>query len=911
MTEWTRRGLVFAAALLLAASTSAMPGPGVAMRGLVFRTKTLDLPSGMRIVVEEDRSQPLVAIVAVVDVGSSQDPAGKEGLAHLVEHLTFRTKPDGKIQRASLFDFGGAGYWNASTTHDLTTYLTIGPTEALLPLLTLEGRRLLAPLAGLDARGFEVEQGVVRNEITQRDEQGAVSAVGSRLYGVLYPQGHPYHRAVGGSEASISALTLADAQTFVQQHYLPRNITLYVSGDVDLDTIEKVFDASLPREFLDAPASGPVAPQRRLGDTPPPVPALAAAGRLEVLRAPTERPTLYIAWSLPAGYGAQGYLERFTRSVLTTASFGAATLGSDIEALGTSLNEGRYGNTLICEVVLKEGQDPEKSLERILDQTVKIWLPGTSVREIESANRGFANLQKAAIVRVALRTESILARAEEKAVLIHWTGDPLAWGKDMRAMFELNAGKLESFAYDWLSRDRARAIFVQPTGDRSAALDFAGTPSVFAAPDDVRVKIAPEALSTYVHGPAKDLHALVLKNGLEVLLVKRASAPTVAVTLGVRGGRATSEPKGAAELATTIASPTQKFNGPPAKYGARLSLETTLDSTYYTGLAASGNLENVLAMMADGVKSMHVDDGMRAGWKELVNHYRRHDALPSTQLDRAFQEETFIGSPLGRSVTADDIDRLSPGDVQTWIDRSLRPQDAAMAVVGDIDLVEAEKQIRDWFDGWDGRQDPRAEAHETAAPEKDGPVSVVRVDRPGMKQTEIRLGCAVPEPNQLERIALRLLGARIRGRLYSLARSSLGGSYGFSGGAALYRQTSTLSIAGLVDDRSLNRVLAVARKEMDELGTTKLTEDELGLLKWRQGLAANLRYTTNASLGRALVSARLADLTVDSIAKYPELLAAVTVDDMARVAATCHKTAVVFLSGDPDVVTKALQATAR
>ena len=136
---------------------------------------------------------------------------------------------------------------------------------------------------------------------------------------------------------------------------------------------------------------------------------------------------------------------------------------------------------------------------------------------------------------------------------------------------------------------RARAVFVEPNGER--ADEVAGTPDVFAAADDVKVRIAPEALKTYVHGPVGDVRSFVLKNRLEVLLLQRTSAPTVAVSLGVRGGSATGEPLGAPELASLLAEPMQQYNGPPAKYGGRLGLSSSRDATDYTGQAASGNLE--------------------------------------------------------------------------------------------------------------------------------------------------------------------------------------------------------------------------------------------------------------------------------------------------------------------------------
>jgi hypothetical protein len=158
-------------------------------------------------------------------------------------------------------------------------------------------------------------------------------------------------------------------------------------------------------------------------------------------------------------------------------------------------------------------------------------------------------------------------------------------------------------------------------------------------------------------------------------------------------------------------------------------------------------------------------------------------------------------------------------------------------------------------------------------------------------------------------LALRLLGASLSGRLAGFARSTLGGSYGFHGGAALHRDASGLDIRGRVDGNALTRVLAIATKQMDELGTIPMTDDELGLLKWRQGISSNIRYATNSELARGLVNTRLANLPVDVLRNYPQLLAAVTSADVARVGAACRKTAVLLLSGDTEMVTQALRAT--
>jgi zinc protease len=945
--------------LVLAPLTAwnAFAASGVSVGQSSDKVGTIDLPSGMRIVIEEDHSKPVVAVVEVISAGAAEDPAGKEGLAHLVEHLTFRAKPDGRVQRANLLDFAGAASWNGSTSHDLTTYAVLGPKESLRNLLVIEGGRLMGPLAGLDPRAFDVEREVVKNEMADRDEQGEPTAVRGPLFQALYPEGHRYHRPVNGTMASVSALTLADAQAFVERHYVPANVTLYVAGDLDLATIHQLFGQTLPEHFAVAPPTGPVKPPARLAKDAPVVPAVPAQEAPVTLRAPVPRPMIYVAWSLPRGTALDGTLERAFRTGLEAFTIWGSR-NSEVETIQASLVAGRDGSTLVAAVSLKEGRLPGKSLDKVLDQFHRFSEPGantgSNVGQIESsrmdnsidngtggrflaptagrmsgleggdtsqsiqiqnafgspvsASVQVTRLQMTAVVGELVETESVVQRAVDRAVLAHWTGDSEAWDKDMTALTDLGASKWQAFSLEWLTRARARVVFVEPSGVSAAGFEVGGPPAVFAA-DDVRAKIAAGALKMYAHGPVGDIQLLSLKNGLQVLLVRRLGAPSLAATVGVRGGNATAEPLGAAELAMRLAKPQQVGNGPPSQFGGSIISTTGPDATYVEGRAASGNLENLLAVLSDTVQSLHVDNGAIWGWNELVDFKRRSDALPNVDADHKFLADVYPGSAMGRTALADNFKKIGPDDLQRWIDRSFRPQNAVLAVVGDIDLKDAEREVRSRFEGWKGAKDPKAEAQLGKLTERSGPVRVLAIERPGAEATEIRVGCSVEPQSQSDLVAMHMLGARLRAKLGTLARSTLGGSDGFSGGTALQRQAARLDVTGTVDARGLVAVLGAARKELAALEDLKPADDELALLKWRQGIAWNGRYTTNAELAAGLVWTRLADLPVDVIQKYPDLLAAVTVQDLSRVAAACRKTAVLMVSGDPALVDKALLAT--
>ncbi len=949
--------LGFFAAILLANGAIAGPASAVRIGESTDKLGTINLPSGMRIVIEEDHSKPVVAVVTVINAGAADDPVGKEGLAHLVEHLTSRAKPDGKIQRANQLDFAGAASWNASTTHDLTTFAVVGPKEALRNLLVIEGGRLAGPLAGLDPRLFEIERDIVKAELSGRDEQGRPGAVEARLYDVLYPEGSRYYRPVLGSAKSLPQLSPADAQAFVEKYYVPSNVTLYVAGDVELSTIHQLFGATLPKRFVEAPDSGPVKPPMRLSKEAPSVPPVPTWQPVATVRAPVPGPMLYVMWSLPRGYSADGTLERAVRSALEAVPVWVSRT-SDIADIRATLVAGQDTSTLVCAVALKEGRTPEKSLERVLDQfhrfsdselvngagngeaeanrldngltgvgrtlaaasTIRVGAPSdtgdsslsTQTRNapgsVTSSDVQVARYQMTALVQDVVETESVLARAKDRATLAHWTGDASGWSKDMTALTEVGPSTWQDFTLQWLSRDRARVLFVEPNGESIEAEEEGGPPSVFAA-DDVHVKVSSGALKTYAHGPVGDIRVFTLKNGLKVLLVRRLGAPTVAATVGVRGGRATAEPLGVAELATRLAVPLQVGNGPPSQFGGGVAFVSGPDVTYLEGRAASGNLADLLAVLSDTIQSFHVDDGLGWNWNELVAARHSFDMSASAETNRRFLAEVYSGASGGRTAQAEDFKKLGTGDVNRWMDQSLRPNNAVLAVVGDINVAEAEASVHEWFEGWKGQRDGRGEAPAGKLKERKGPVHVLTVDRPGAERTEIRIGCGIETESATDLLAMRILGARLRTKLGTLARSTLGGSDGFSGGALLQRAVARVDVAGTVDARALTPVLAAARQELAALEDLKLGEDELALLKWRQAMGWNGRLVTNGELAQGLVWTRLADLPVELLQKYADQLATVTPEDVNRVAAACRKTAVLLVSGDPGAVDKALFVT--
>lgn len=137
-------------------------------------------PSGLRILFERTPGRASVSLVTVVDGGSSGGPVAQAGVAHLVEHLWFRT-PEMEALEIST----GASL-NASTTWDETRYTSTANRRFVRALLAAEVARLRDPLAGVSAEVLATEREIVRNELRQRFEDNAGRGL-LQLFSRLFP----------------------------------------------------------------------------------------------------------------------------------------------------------------------------------------------------------------------------------------------------------------------------------------------------------------------------------------------------------------------------------------------------------------------------------------------------------------------------------------------------------------------------------------------------------------------------------------------------------------------------------------------------------------------------------------------------------------------------------------------------
>lgn len=222
-------------------------------------------PNGLKVVLQEDRSRPVVEVLVVYKVGSRNEGLGVTGIAHLLEHMMFKgTKkfnPDkGNSLDIMLAPIGAST--NANTWYDRTIYHELVPSSYLELVLKLESdrmRNLRLRQADLDS-----EMTVVRNELEQR-ENYAGGAMRQAMYATAF-QAHPYRHDTIGWVSDVEGMPVSALSDFYNLHYWPNNATLVVSGDFDsLETlylIDKYF-GKIARSPQDLPKVYTVEPEQK------------------------------------------------------------------------------------------------------------------------------------------------------------------------------------------------------------------------------------------------------------------------------------------------------------------------------------------------------------------------------------------------------------------------------------------------------------------------------------------------------------------------------------------------------------------------------------------------------------------------------------------------------------------------
>ncbi|MBC6423469.1 MAG: insulinase family protein [Hormoscilla sp. SP12CHS1] len=252
------------------------------------QVREFTLDNGLKFIVRERHQAPIISFITYVNVGGVDEPVGKTGVAHYLEHLAFKgttrigtkyyaaekpllikldrlfdriksvqTAGDGaklaEIQEefervrwqassyvkqnefGQIIDRAGGVGLNATTSADATRYFFSLPSNKLELWMSLESERFGDPVF----REFFTEKEVILEERRLRTDNSALGKIIEAFQDSAF-QEHPYGRPIIGYEEDIRNLTRQDVEEFFATYYVPRNLTVAIVGDMELAEVKRL-----------------------------------------------------------------------------------------------------------------------------------------------------------------------------------------------------------------------------------------------------------------------------------------------------------------------------------------------------------------------------------------------------------------------------------------------------------------------------------------------------------------------------------------------------------------------------------------------------------------------------------------------------------------------------------------------
>jgi zinc protease len=349
------------------------------------------LDNGLEVVVVPDTRAPVVTHMVWYRAGAADEPQGKSGIAHFLEHLMFKGTEKIAPGEFSKVVARLGGQDNAFTSQDITSYFQRVAKEKLGQVMEMEADRM-ANLK-LDEKEVLTERKVILEERSTRVDNDPGALLQEQIMAALYVV-HPYRTPVIGWENEMRKLDRGDALTFYKKYYAPNNAILVVTGDVQPEEV-----MALAKEtYGKIPANTGAGGARVRPEEPKPL-----AERRIILRdgrvgkATFERYYLVpSATTAPKGEAeALQVLARIIGSSTTSRVYNALVRDEKKASSATAvyssiaLDKGRFGFYAIAAGDTKL-EDIEASIDRVIDEVIQ---NGVTPEELERAKTGeVANL---------------------------------------------------------------------------------------------------------------------------------------------------------------------------------------------------------------------------------------------------------------------------------------------------------------------------------------------------------------------------------------------------------------------------------------------------------------------------------------------------------------------------------------
>lgn len=351
--------------------------------------------SGVRYSIWPDRRDTVAAVQTWVRTGTADEPRGRSGIAHMLEHMMFRGTervPDGEFD--ALTEELGL-YVNAATWLDYTFYTAVGPGDAMPRLIALEGDRFAN--ISVAETAFVPERDVVANERRQVVDAVPESLLGERFHCALF-DGTSYAWPTIGSAEDIAAYDAEAIRAFHRAHYTGDRVHVVVTGKVDVDEVE----AAIRGAFAALPAHGQGERRRESN----------GLERQTTIPLALASPRVLIGWRTPARTDASWPAWTVLEELLAAAESSRLTQRLEYDDrlvldIGSALYALREPSALELSLTLRRGVRPDDAIAALMDELALLAEEGPDEDELAGARARVRTSHASSMSETAGRAESL------------------------------------------------------------------------------------------------------------------------------------------------------------------------------------------------------------------------------------------------------------------------------------------------------------------------------------------------------------------------------------------------------------------------------------------------------------------------------------------------------------------------
>lgn len=405
------------------------------------------LPNGLKVILHQDRSAPVVAVSALYHVGSKNEDTARTGYAHFFEHLMFEGSDNIKRGEFDKYTSNAGGYNNANTSQDRTYYFELFPSNQYALGLWLESERMLH--AKIEDVGVNTQKEVVKEEKRQRIDNQPYGSIIGEIFKRAFKV-HPYRWQPIGSLEHLSAGKLSDFKDFYETFYVPNNCVLSIAGDIDIPEVKQKIEAyfgSIPRGKKEIP---------RPNITEPPLGGevrdviqdnIQLPAVVQAYRSPKQGTDEYYAFNVLSTLLSDGNSSRLVKTIVDEEQLAvqAGAFNFALEDAGLFITFG------IANMQVKP-EDLEKAIDKVVE-TVKDNLVG---------EREFIKVRNQITTNFVTRNSTMAGIAETLANYEVYFGDANLINTEIDRYNKVTRQDLMNVAKKYLNKDNRVTLYYVP-----------------------------------------------------------------------------------------------------------------------------------------------------------------------------------------------------------------------------------------------------------------------------------------------------------------------------------------------------------------------------------------------------------------------------------------------------------------